>query len=260
MEVMDMTSHIQATLLAIEQETGCKVIYAVESGSRAWGFDSPDSDWDVRFIYIQPSDWYLSIVDHRDVIERMLPNDLDLSGWELRKALRLMRKSNPPFFEWLRSPIVYMERSEVMSELRRVAESSYSAERCYYHYRSMARGNIRNHFENDEVPLKKYLYVLRPILACKWIAADMGPAPMEFEAMLDHLVPSGVLRNDIDRLLELKRQSGETGQGPKIDSIQDFIEEELKAMDETKIPSMPLPSSDPIDSFFRETVTNFDHY
>lgn len=258
--LMDMIAHIQETLREIERETGCKVIYAVESGSRAWGFDSPDSDWDVRFIYVQPSDWYMSIIDHRDVIERMLPNDLDVSGWELRKALRLMRKSNPPFFEWLRSPIVYSERPEVMSGLRVIAEASYSPERCYYHYRSMARGNVRNYFDSDEVPLKKYLYVLRPILACKWIAADLGPAPMEFEAMLDRLIPAGALRKDIDQLLVLKRQSGETGTGPKIGSIQTFIEQELEQMESVTFPALSLPDSKPIDRFFREAVSGFDNW
>lgn len=257
---MDMEAHIKDTLRRIEDEAGCKIIYAVESGSRAWGFDSPDSDWDVRFIYVQPSNWYLSIIDHRDVIERMLPNDLDVSGWELRKALRLMRKSNPPFFEWLRSPIVYQERAEIMDALRQLAELSYSPERCYYHYRSMARGNVRNYFDSDQVPLKKYLYVLRPILACKWISANLGPAPMEFEAMLDTLIPAGSLRADIDQLLVLKRQSGETGHGPKIGSIQAFIEQELEYMDSVTLPARSLPGSEPIDAFFREAVAGFERW
>lgn len=253
-----MEALIQSTLSQIEQETGCKVLYACESGSRAWGFESPDSDWDVRFIYVHPSDWYLSIVDHRDVIERMLPNDLDVSGWELRKALRLMRKSNPPFFEWLRSPIVYMERPEAMAGLRAVAQESYSPARCYHHYRSMAKGNVRNYFDQDQVPLKKYLYILRPILACKWIAAKLGPAPMEFETMLDRLLPAGPVRRDIDALLILKRQSGETGMGAKIESIQAFIEEEMAQMEQVQFPAQPLPAVEPIDQYFRQVVAGFE--
>ncbi len=257
---MDMVSHIQATLREIEVECQCKVIYACESGSRAWGFDSPDSDWDVRFIYVNPPEWYLSIIDHRDVIERMLPNDLDVSGWELRKALRLMRKSNPPFFEWLGSPLVYMDRKSITDELRQVAQSSYSPERCYHHYRSMAIGNSQTLFNEDEVPLKKYLYVLRPVLACKWIAANLGPAPMEFEAMVNQLIPEGKLRADIEELLKLKRQVGETGRGPKIASIQAFIEAEFEVMNRVETVSSSLPSEEPIDEFFRKTIQSYNRY
>jgi uncharacterized protein len=255
---MNLTAQIKETLYNLEQETGCKVLYACESGSRAWGFDSPDSDYDVRFIYVHPTDWYLSIVDHRDVIERMLPNDLDVSGWELRKALRLMRKSNPPFYEWLRSPIVYAERRECVDELRKVAMDCYSPERCYYHYRSMARGNMRDYFERERVPLKKYLYVLRPILACKWIEADLGPAPMEFQTMVDKLIEPGLLRSDIEALVDRKRQSSEMGAGQKIDSIQAFIEFEMEHIGELKAYGGHLPDLGPIDAYFRKTIKNFD--
>ncbi|MBC8066157.1 MAG: nucleotidyltransferase domain-containing protein [Chlorobia bacterium] len=254
-----METLIRSTLVDIERETGCKVIYACESGSRAWGFDSPDSDWDVRFVYVQPADWYLSIVDHRDVIERMLPNDLDVSGWELRKALRLMRKSNPPFYEWLRSPIVYMSRPSAVEQLRQVANLCYSTERCYYHYRSMARGNVRDYFDREEVPLKKYLYVLRPILACKWIAAGLGPAPMEFDTMVERLIPHGIVKQDIEALVAMKKRASEVGTGEKIESIQSFIESEMATIDSAAIPSSPLPETGPLDQFFRKTIADFDN-
>ena len=100
---------------AVEREEDVRVLYACESGSRAWGFASPDSDYDVRFIYVHRPDWYLSIVDRRDVIERPIVDEYDLSGWELRKTLRLFRKSNPPLIEWLGSPIVYRERTAMGS-------------------------------------------------------------------------------------------------------------------------------------------------
>jgi uncharacterized protein len=255
---MDMDALIRDTLRHLEEEQGCKVLYACESGSRAWGFASPDSDYDVRFIYVHSSDWYLSIVDHRDVIERMLPNDLDVSGWELRKALRLMRKSNPPFFEWLRSPIVYAERPEVMAGLREIAKESYSRDRCYYHYRSMARGNVRDYFERAQIPLKKYLYILRPILACKWIEADVGPPPMEFHELVERLIPQGMLKSDIEALVAKKRLASEMGTGEKIDSIQAFIESELARMDEIILDASQLPEAGPIDAYFRKTIADFE--
>ncbi|MEO0640653.1 MAG: nucleotidyltransferase domain-containing protein, partial [Bacteroidota bacterium] len=104
-----MNERILHALHQLEEQENIKIVYAVESGSRAWGFASPNSDWDVRFLYIRPEDWYLSIDEKRDVIERMLPDDLDLAGWDFKKALKLFRKSNPPLLEWLRSPLIYLE-------------------------------------------------------------------------------------------------------------------------------------------------------
>src|SRR5688572_24447307 len=104
-----MIEEIKRELLRLETGNSIKILYAVESGSRAWGFASTDSDWDVRFIYIHKLEWYLQIEDKKDSLDKILPNEIDLAGWEIRKALKLFRKSNPPMMEWLRSPIVYSE-------------------------------------------------------------------------------------------------------------------------------------------------------
>lgn len=105
-----MTTEIQQELSRLEIQHNIQILYAVESGSRAWGFASVNSDWDVRYIYVHRPEWYLHIDDKKDNQEEILPNDIDLAGWELRKALRLFRKSNPPMLEWLDSPIVYREQ------------------------------------------------------------------------------------------------------------------------------------------------------
>ena len=151
---------VNRRLDAIEREEGVRVLFACESGSRAWGFASPDSDYDVRFVYAHPRDWYLSIGDQRDVIERPIVDLYDVSGWDLRKALRLFRKSNPPLLEWLGSPIVYRARTAAAASLRRIATRSFSPRACAFHYLHMAKGNYREYLRADEVPLKKYLYVL----------------------------------------------------------------------------------------------------
>src|SRR6201990_2789542 len=103
----DVHQRVRDALAQVEAERHVRVLYACESGSRAWGFASRDSDYDVRFLYVHEPDWYLSVQDRRDVIEEPLSDELDVSGWELRKALRLLRKSNPPLLEWLKSPFVY---------------------------------------------------------------------------------------------------------------------------------------------------------
>ena len=113
-----MIEEISKELLRLEREQDIKILYAVESGSRAWGFASRDSDWDVRYIYVHRLEWYLRIEDEKDSREEILPNDIDLAGWELRKALRLFRKSNPPLMEWLNSPIVYLQNFSTADRLR----------------------------------------------------------------------------------------------------------------------------------------------
>src|SRR5688572_19661555 len=121
-----MKKEIEKELFALEEKYQIKILFAVESGSRAWGFESVDSDWDVRFIYVHKLDWYLKIDDQSDNIEQILPNDLDLAGWELKKALKLFRKSNPPMLEWLRSPIVYLEQFSTADKLRKLSKEFFN--------------------------------------------------------------------------------------------------------------------------------------
>ena len=135
----------------------------------------------MRFLYVHRRDWYLSVEDRRDVIEQPIADDLDVSGWELRKALRLLRKSNPPLLEWLKSPVVYRHDPVFAAEFGALATEFYSPRRCFAHYLHMAFGNWRDYLRGrEEVSLKKYLYVFRPLLACRWIERQLGQVPMLF--------------------------------------------------------------------------------
>jgi uncharacterized protein len=222
-----MLDKIKIELRKLELERNIKILYAVESGSRAWGFASTNSDWDVRFIYVHNYDWYLSIEEKKDNIEFILPNDTDLSGWELKKALLLYRKSNPPLLEWLRSPIIYQENFSTADDLRKNLKSFFNPKSCLYHYLHMARGNYEAYFKEHIVRLKKYFYVLRPIFACNWIEQNNDMAPMEFEATLNNSLPSGELRNKIDELLQMKMKGEELDKGNRIRLIDNYIEEKL---------------------------------
>jgi predicted nucleotidyltransferase len=238
----------------IEAEYGVSALYACESGSRAWGFASTDSDYDVRFLYVHPRDWYFSIEDQRDVIEEMLPGDLDLSGWELRKALHLLRKSNPSLLEWIHSPLVYAENAEFIGEFRALATQCYSARRCFSHYFSMARGNYQTHLRGPEVKLKKYLYVLRPIFAAQWIERGLGQPPVELVKLLDTLAPSGELRMSLDELLERKRAGDELASAPPIAPLQRFIESELARLETVALPDEETYPVEILNKFFRRWV------
>ena len=133
-----LKDEILKELSILELERDIKILYAVESGSRAWGFASADSDWDVRFIYVHRLNWYLQIDDRRDTIDRITPDKIDLGGWDLRKALVLFRKSNPPFLEWLYSPLVYADKFSVAINLRKLVSTHFSPKSCIHHYLNMA--------------------------------------------------------------------------------------------------------------------------
>jgi hypothetical protein len=221
---------IQSGLSQVEEEESVTVLYACESGSRAWGFESTDSDYDVRFIYLRRTPWYLAMTraQKRDVIERPIDaNRIDMSGWDIMKALELFRSSNPPLLEWLQSPIVYRSTSSFADKLRALMPQYYSPKACIFHYMHMAAKNFREYLKGDEVWTKKYFYVLRPVLASLWIEKDVGAAPTEFRKLLEGVVTDGRLRKEIDMLLAAKRNGQELRRGPRNEVISSFLESQL---------------------------------
>ncbi len=227
----DVHKEILRRLESIEASENVRILYACESGSRAWGFPSRDSDYDVRFIYLRPLEWYLSIdVEFkRDVLEYKIEDVFDLSGWDLRKALSLLRKGNPPLIEWLGSPIVYTETKPVIDMMREVAKKYFSPVASLYHYWNMAKGNYRDYLRNKDgtVWLKKYFYVLRPLLAIRWIELGLGVVPTEFGKLLERTIDERNLKSEIKELLRLKISGHELGRGPAMPRIQKFIETEI---------------------------------
>lgn len=169
MSKVDLGELIIARLREIEEKEQVRILYAVESGSRGWGFESKDSDYDVRFIYAHPLDWYLSIEEKSDVIDYSISDSLDISGWDIKKALKLFKNSNPPLYEWLVSPIIYMEEGDFVQRLRDLMSRFYSPMAALNHYLHMAQRNYKSYFSGLKVKVKKYFYVLRPIFACMWI-------------------------------------------------------------------------------------------
>lgn len=220
---------IKRRLAALEQAEDAVILLCVESGSRAWGFESSDSDYDVRFIYIRRPESYLSIdlESQRDVIERPIVDEIDLSGWDIRKALKLFRKSNPPLLEWLQSPLIYVERHSFAAKLRGLLADFYSPRNCFHHYFHMARGNVREYLRGETVWRKKYFYVLRPLLALRWLELGLGPVPMEFAKLVEPTVEDAALRQAIDALVTAKRAGVEMDEGPRIPIISDFIAREI---------------------------------
>ncbi len=250
-----MSQVIYSRLLEIEAAQQVKIVYACESGSRAWGFPSANSDYDVRFIYVRPLPWYLSLEKRRDVIEYPVADQLDINGWDLKKALILLRKTNPPLLEWIGSPIVYLSKYELVDKMRLFAIEYYSPTVCLYHYLHMARGNFRDYLQGDTVWVKKYFYVLRPILAMRWIECGLGIVPTDFTRTLSSLELDLELKDAIFALLERKRAGDELDMGDKIPLISHFIEVELARWENSEIPKSALaPRGDQLDEFFRQSI------
>ncbi|SFE13350.1 hypothetical protein SAMN05216378_2440 [Paenibacillus catalpae] len=219
---------IEAELARIEEEDNIRILYACESGSRAWGFPSKDSDYDVRFLYVRPVECYLSIRERRDVIERPISGMLDINGWDLRKALALFSKSNPPLLEWLQSPIRYMEPYTTAERIRSFSTATFSPKSCMFHYLHMAKGNYREYLQGDTVRVKKYFYVLRPLLACSWIEKYNEMPPMLFEELVEDLIPGdSELYDIIQRLLLRKRAGEELSMEPRIQQLNDYLEGQI---------------------------------
>ncbi|WMJ74060.1 nucleotidyltransferase domain-containing protein [Cytophagaceae bacterium ABcell3] len=226
-----MESTIVQRLQEIETQYEVKVLLAVESGSRAWGFPSPDSDYDVRFIYVHRPEWYLTIQDKKDTIELPEKELLDFSGWDIRKALKLLKKSNPPLLEWLNSPVVYTEIPEIVQGLRELAKACFSPVAVMHHYLSMAvkyKGLVDK--AGGQVKIKNYFYALRTAFACKWMLDKHTMPPVDFTEML--VLADDQLKAEIIRLIALKAGKNESevvARNPKLDALLNSLIREAEA-------------------------------
>ena len=223
--MIQMREKIQEQLRRIEEAENIKILFAVESGSRAWGFASPDSDYDVRFIYIRRLEDYLRLGAISDVIELPIDDVLDINGWDLQKTLRLLHKSNPTLFEWFSSPIVY-QKTEFADKFRDLMIHYFSSKKTLYHYVSMAEGNYREYLKGDLIRAKKYFYVLRPVLACQWILDWGTPPPMLFSELLKAELPVELI-DVVNQLLELKMNSPEVKLIKRISEINEYLDESI---------------------------------
>ena len=230
------------------------ILFAVESGSRAWGFASPDSDYDVRFVYKRNNiNDYLKLEGIRDVIEYELNDIYDISGWDLDKTLKLLHNSNPVIFEGVNSPIVYKETS-FLEEFREFIKPYFMTIKGAHHYLHMAQRNYEMYLADDTVKLKKYFYVLRPILATKYVLKHHSNPPMLFEKLVETEADEEV-KQVINRLLEAKKSTSELGTSEKIRILNNYIEKELVILN-NEVTSLckEKTSWDELNRLFIETI------
>ena len=244
-------------LKEIEKTENIRILHAVESGSRAWGFPSPDSDYDVRFIYVRPPEFYLKLEKTRDVIELPINDMLDINGWDLNKALRLLHSSNPTLFEWMSSPVIY-HQTDFIGQLQPIMDQYFSCKSGLYHYLSMADGNYRDYLKGDIVRAKKYFYVLRPILACKWILRTHTKPPMLFSELADAELAEA-LKPAVNRLLDIKMNTPEIKEIPRVCEINDYLDQSIENLrNEIAIFNIEHRADwAPLNELFLKTVSSF---
>jgi uncharacterized protein len=225
----DVRAEIEKRLATIQAEEDVQILMAVESGSRAWGFPSPDSDYDVRFVYLRKRDWYLNLQTGRDVIERPIVDEIDLNGWDIRKALGLMLKSNAIVSEWIESPIRYCADHPVIGAFSALADQIMDGRAMAFHYANLGRTAADRWLDGDEaVPVKKYFYALRPALAIQHLRLhpDTRP-PMNLQALLAGCTLDQSLVDDIAELVEAKARTNEKSNGMRKAILDAFIRTEL---------------------------------
>lgn len=227
---------IEEKLNEIERKEQVRILYAVESGSRAWGVASPDSDYDVRFIYVRPMKEYLRLDGVKDVIEWQMDEVLDINGWDLRKALQQFHRGNATLFEWANSPVVYKRTAE-WDMICREAEDWFSEKAAVYHYYATAKNTCFQHLLEQQVRYKKYIYALRPLLACRYIEETHRVPPVLFEELAGRCLPEA-LKPELERMLEIKSRSGEQERHPRLPKLQNYIQEEIERLG-NHVRSMP---------------------
>lgn len=246
----EMNVLVPQKLKDVERTHHITVLWAVESGSRAWGFASPDSDFDVRFIYKRTPKAYLKLNPDRDVIELPADDTWDVSGWDLDKALKLLEKSNPTLFEWLQSPIRYCETA-FPQRLSPLMEECFSQARMLHHYLNTAKQHMKGCLSEDFIKPKRYFYALRPILACEWIRAYHTAPPVPFDALRRAVLPAK-MSSAVDRLLDLKMNRPEKEEIAHIREIDEFLNERVSDIErclKTIAPTSP-PQWERLNDFF----------
>ncbi|MDR3400978.1 MAG: nucleotidyltransferase domain-containing protein [Chthoniobacter sp.] len=239
---MSIETRINAALARIEREENVEVLFAVESGSRAWGFPSRDSDFDVRFVFRRPIVDYLAVIPRRDVIETPIDGALDINGWDVRKALALLVRSNAALLEWLASPVRYRDNG-ALTRLADLARRTADLAALAYHYDHQARRSHAAILAGHDVQLKSYCYALRPALALLWLREQEEVPPMDVPSLMVGLKLQGRVPEAVADLLARKAVATERDTTARIPVLDAFISDCLAS---------PPRSAPPID---RSVVT-----
>jgi predicted nucleotidyltransferase len=239
----DVVGAVDARLDRVEDEYDVDIVWAIESGSRAWGFPSPDSDYDCRFLYVRRVEDYVGLRARRDVIETPLDKVFDVNGWDVRKALGLMVRGNATVGEWLRSPIVYRGDAALRDELMALAEEVVDRHALTRHYLHVARNNLALLASTGVA--KKFFYALRPAVTLRWmrVRQDATLPPMDLPALVAGAAVPDDVRAAVDELIGRKAHTRELGEMVVPDVLLAFVEAELRRA-EADLPDSRTPEAE----------------
>lgn len=250
----DRRAEILLALDEIERKYEVKIILAIESGSRAWGFPSADSDYDVRIIYAHPLDWYLSVFEGRDVIEQAISGDLDIGGWDLRKTMRLLAAGNAVVHEWLASPIVYRQDETATEKLKHLATHAFDPRATYHHYLSMAAKKL-DVIEGERVTAKRFLYGMRTLLCARWVAEIGSAPPMLFSDLLKRYIPeSAPEAQPIANLMRKKALGSEKDIEDELEILLDYGRRMTATLKNSAAPPAHRPDTIALDACFKKLL------
>lgn len=230
-----MEAEILKALHELELKEHISILLASEVGSHAWGYASKTSDFDVRFIYIYPPEQYLAIDPPKEGVDLFIKDQLDLRGWELRKALRFFRKSNPSLFEALHSPVLYRKNEALFSGMKQLEPETFSKRTCFSHYFHMARQNLKT-WERDENPsIKLIFHCLRPVLMCKWLEENPSLPPLSLPGLLNPL-PSSI-QQSFGALNGKRLVEGDLieKKDPHVMALHGFVSSTFKVMEQQRL-------------------------
>lgn len=250
-----MNLTIIKSLKNLEERENIKILFACESGSRAWGTDSDKSDYDVRFIYIREINWYLQLYEGPETIEETLNEKIEIIGWDLKKSLKLLQKSNTTILEWIHSPIVYLCDEVFTTKLKEFADLAFSSSSTIYHYANMAKKNLQSLRKEEKGSTKKYLNILRPIVNCLWIV-EYGKMPISnMTSLFHHYLNDPVMMNQFELLIQAKKGGYRHFKSQQLDiyikDIIPIIEEKVK-----NVQHKHTYLTNTFNRFFIEIVTN----
>lgn len=227
-----MRKTILTELENIEKEHGVKILYAIESGSRGWGFESTDSDYDVRFIYQRPLEWYIRVDEQKDTLDLPIDEVLDINGWDISKVIKLMAKSNSCIFEWLSSPIIYRENETLAQGLKEVAGYYYRPKAGVYHYINLAKNSMKYMEEDGSIRIKKFFYALRPVMASLYIEKYRVVPPMNLMDIMKELTLEKALVTEIKELILYKQKLTEADTFYPSETLKDFVVGHIQRLSE----------------------------
>ena len=258
-----IVARIDAKLARLRETNGVQIPLAIESGSRAWGFPSPDSDYDCRFIFVRPLDDYLALYPKRDVIEMPVDAVFDVGGWDLKKALILLLKGNAVVAEWLTSPIIYSADAAFRDEFHALADHVLDRARVARHYLHLGERIRRSDLSDPaDAPLKKLFYVLRPAVMLRWLRLHPTRAygPMHFPTLVREAELPLTLTALVDDLLARKSETRELGRGVLPAPIGGFMDAEFDEARRWVSTGEGGPSEEErraAEAFFRRMVRTF---